>query len=240
MTDQNMRRFAISIALISHSIACGGRERIITSCQCTHDQKFRLDLTDRTHQTHLRYDADLMEDLAIRYADEQVVRASYTEWPEIRDACMTKLFAVIGDYHGLSEGQIRGWIGRRNLMFDLSVFLSFLVGFGIASSALMRRLFNTWSFRGVLAIIAGATTTLIVSAAGGGAGALWAALWEVIRLGNAHVSHRAARLPWPYYLPSLFIAAFVVCSFVASRAHRAVSQRTDLESASASDRILFR
>jgi hypothetical protein len=138
---------------------------------------------------------------------------------------MSKLFAEIGAYHGVSEGQIREWTGVRSLTFDLSVFLSFVVFIGVASSSLMRRLFNTWSFSGVLAIVAVAVTVLVVSAVGGGAGALWAALWEVIRLGNTHVSHRAARVPWPLYLPSLFVAALVMCSLVSWREYRAAAAR---------------
>ena|SRR5688572_3979186 len=63
---------------------------------------------------------------------------------------MSKLFVVISEYHGVSAGEIRQWTGRRNLAFDLLVFLSFLVGFCVASGLLMRRLFNGWSFSGAL------------------------------------------------------------------------------------------
>jgi hypothetical protein len=138
---------------------------------------------------------------------------------------MSKLFAEIGAYHGVSEGQIREWTGVRSLTFDLSVLLSFVVFIGVASRSLMRRLFNAWSFSGVSAIVAAAVTVLVVSAVGGGAGAVWAALWEVIRLGNTHVSHRAARVPWPLYLPSLFVAALVMCSLVSWREYRASARR---------------
>jgi hypothetical protein len=219
--SNSVRRLILSTSLIGLSIACSGRERINANCLWTSDPAFSLDLIDRAHQTHIRYDADLMEDLAIRYADAHAGRVARPEWSEARDACMTKLFAVIGANHGVSEAQIRGWIGRRNMMFDLAVFSSFLAGFGLASHALMRRVFGAWSFRGTLAIVAGAIVTVVVSAVGGSAGALWAAFWEVVRLGNEHVSHRASRLPWPYYVPSLFLAAFAVCSVVAHRAHRA-------------------
>jgi hypothetical protein len=109
------------------------------------------------------------------------------------------------------------WIGRRNVGFDVAVFLSFLLGFGVASNALMRRLFNAWPFRGGLAIVAGTAATLMVSVAG----------------------HRASRLPWPYYVPSLFLAALVVCSLAARRAHRTVARRTDLEDAPAWRRTLL-
>jgi hypothetical protein len=217
----DVRRLILSISLIGLSMACSGRERINANCLWTDDPAFPLHLVDRAHQTHLRYDADLMEDLAIRYADAHAGRVARPEWSEARDACMTKLFAVIGANHGASEAQIRAWTGRRNVLFDLAVFSSFLAGFGLASHALIRRLFSAWSFRGTLAIVAGAIVTLVVSAVGGSAGALWAAFWEVVRLGNEHVSHRASRLPWPYYVPSLFLAAFAVCSVVAHRAHRA-------------------
>jgi hypothetical protein len=239
MTDQHLRHLVLVLALIGLSMGCSGGERVNANCLWLHDPSFPLQLTDRGHQTHIRYDADLLEDLAIRYADAHAGRVARPEWAEARDACMTKLFAVIGANHGLSEAQIRGWIGRRNLGFDLAVFLSFLLGLGVASNALMRRLFNAWSFRGGLAIVAGTAATLMVSVAGGSSGALWAAFWEVVRLGNEHVSHRASRLPWPYYVPSLFLAALVVCSLAARRAHRTVARRTDLEDAPAWRRTLL-
>lgn len=233
-------RLSLSIVLIGLSIACSGRERINASCQWTHDAEFPVDLADRTHQTHLRHDADLMEDLAIRYADAHAGRVARPEWAEARDACMTTLFAVIGDYHSVSEGDIRQWIGRRNVMFDLFVFLSFVGWCGLGSRAPTRRLLNAWSFQGALAVFATGVTIIIVATVGGVLGVLWAALFEMLRLGSEHMSHRAARVPWPYYLPSLFAAAGVVVSFVAWREHRAVARRVDAEDPSSITRVLLR
>jgi len=231
-------RLSTLAVLIGLSIACSGRERINQDCQWTHDARFQINLRESVHQRHLRYDADLMEDLAIRYADEHAGRVARFGFVKVRDECMSKLFAVIGEYHGVSEGEIREWTGRRSLAFDLSVFLSFLVGFTIASRSLMRRLFNGWSFVGVSAIVAGAVTILVVTAVGGGVGALWAAFWEVIRIGNEHLSHRAARLPWPFYVPSLFVAALVMCSLISWREYRAAVRRRTLEDGSSPARVL--
>jgi hypothetical protein len=230
------------MVLVGLSLACS-RERINSDCQWTHDTSFEIDLTNSSHQTHLRYDADLMEDLAIRYADAHPVRSARPEWPDVRDTCMTKLFAVVGDYHGMSEGEIRQWIGRRNLTFDLAVFLSFLGWWLFIGRALIRRLFNAWSFQGALALIAAVTLTPIVGAVGGAAGTGWAIVWEIVRVGNVHMSHRAARIPWPYYLPSLFLAALVVCAVVAWREYLALAKRaelSDLEDPSARSRVLLR
>jgi hypothetical protein len=237
-----IQQLSLAIVLVGLCIGCS-RERINSDCLWTRDTTFRIDLTNPSHQTHLRYDADLMEDLAIRYADAHTGRGARPEWPEVRDACMAKLFAVIGNYHSVSEGEIRQWIGRRNLTFDLAVFLSFLGWWFFVGRALIRRLFNAWSFRGALAIIAAVTLTPIVGAVGGAAGTGWAIVWEIIRVGNEHMSHRAARVPWPYYLPSLLLAALVVCSFIAWREYRAVAKRAellDLEDPSARSRVLLR
>jgi hypothetical protein len=231
-------RLSTVALLFGLSIACSGRERINLDCQWTHDAAFPMDLRETAHQTHLRHDADLMEDLAIRYADEHAGRVARVGWVVVRDECMSKLVAVIGEYHDVSEGQIREWTGRRNLAFDLPVFLSFLVGFSLASRSLMRRLFNGWSFSGVSVFVAGAVTMVVVSAVGGAAGALWAAAWEVIRLGNEHVSHRAARIPWPLYVPGLFAAAFVMCSLVSWREYRAAARRRALDDGSRPTRVL--
>jgi hypothetical protein len=236
-------QLSLSMALLGLSVACSGRERVNTNCQWVHDTAFQIDLTDRTHQTHLRHDADLMEDLAIRYADAHAGRVGRPQWPEARDACMTKLFAVIGNHHRVSEGQIRQWIGRRNLTFDLAVFVSFLGWWFFVSRALTRRIFNAWSFRGALAMFAAATLTPIVGEVGGAAGTFWAVAWEIVRVGNSHMSHRATRVPWPYYVPSLILAAWVVCSFVARREYQAVARRAalmDLDDPSARSRVLLR
>jgi hypothetical protein len=238
------RWLSLAIALAGLSgAACSGRERVNRDCQWNHDTVFEIDVTDRTHQTHLRYDADLMEELAIRYADAHGGLVARFGFAETRDTCMTKLFAVIGNYHSVSEGQIRQWIGRRNLTFDLAVFVSFLAWWFVAGRALIRRLFNSWSFRGAVAVFAAVTLTPIVSAVGGAAGTAWAIVWEIVRVGNAHMSHRAARVPWPYYVPSLFLAALVICAFVAWREYRIAKQRAelmDLEDASSRHRILVR
>jgi hypothetical protein len=238
-----IRWLSLAIALAGFCAACSGRERINADCQWTHDTAFEIDLTNQTHQTHLRHDADLMEDLAIRYADAHAGLVARSGFAETRDACMTKLFAAIGSYHGVSEGQIRQWTGRRNLTFDLAVFLSFIGWWFFASRALTQRIFNAWSFRGALAIFAAAAVTPMVSAVGGAAGTFWAIFWEIIRIGNVHMSHRAARVPWPYYVPSLCLAALVVCSFVAWLEYQTVARRgevMDLEDASARSRILLR
>jgi hypothetical protein len=110
----------------------------------------------------------------------------------------------------VSEGQIRQWTGRRNLTFDLAVFLSFFGWWFFVSRALTRRIFNAWSFRGALAIIAVGHRR------------------EIVRVENEHMSHRAARVAWPYYVPSLILAALVVCSLVARREYQAVARRAEL------------
>jgi hypothetical protein len=236
-------QLSLSIGLLGLSVACGGRERVNENCQWIHDTAFEIDLTDRTHQTHLRYDADLMEDLAIRYADAHPGRVAQLGWAETRDACMARLFTEIGNHHRVSEGQIRQWTGRRNLTVDLAVFVSFLGWWFFVSRALTRGIFSSWSFRGALAIFAAAALTPIIGAVGGAAGTFWAIAWEIVRVGNWHMSHRAARVPWPYYVPSLILAALVVCSCVAWREYQAIARRAelmDLDDPSARSRILLR
>ena len=65
--------------------------------------------------------------------DAHTSRVARSGFVAVRDECMGKLFAVIGEYHGVSEGQIREWTGRRNLTIDLPVFLAFVVGFSLAA-----------------------------------------------------------------------------------------------------------
>ena len=100
-----MSRLSTLAVLIGLSIACSGRERINQDCQWTHDARFQINLRESVHQRHLRYDADLMEDLAIRYADEHAGRVARFGFVKVRDECMSKLFAVIAEYHGVWKGR---------------------------------------------------------------------------------------------------------------------------------------
>jgi hypothetical protein len=234
-----VRRVRLSIGLCLFCVACGNAERVNTRCEWHGDAAFALDLSDRYHRTHLRHDADMLEDLAIRYADAAAGRIARPEWAQTRDGCMTKLFPLIARHHQITESDIRNWIGRRNTLFDAAVFLSFVLWCTAASSLLVPRLFNAWSFRGTLAIVAGVAVTVGFSAVAGAAGLLWAALWEVIRLGNEHVSHRASRLPWPYYMRTIFLAAFAVCAFFALREYWSSRRRDELLPASTQN-VLFR
>jgi hypothetical protein len=234
-----IERVVIAIGLYLLSAGCGNPQRVNTRCEWRADTPFALDLSEPAHRTHLRHDADLLEDLAIRYADAFAGRIAGPPWAAARDACLAKLFPLVARHHRITESDVRNWIGRRNRLFDGTVFLSFALWCAAVSSLLLRRLFDAWSFRGALAIVPAAAVTVIFTAVGGGAGLLWAALWEVIRLGNEHVSHRASRLPWPYYMLTVFLVAFAVCAFFALREYRS-SRRRDERSPVGAQNVLFR
>jgi hypothetical protein len=238
MRRPSVRHLSIA-ATLAAAVACGGRERVNAQCEWNGDDVFALDLNQRGHRTHLRHDADLLEDLAIRYADADAGRVARPEWAQSRDRCMARLLPIIAGYHDVSESNIKQWIGRRNALFDGAVFLSFVVWCSVVSRMLTRRIFNAWTFRGTAAIVAGSVVTLVMSAICGAAGAFWSGFWEVVRIGNEHMSHRAWRTPWPYYVPSLFATASALCSIFAWRQYRTIAGRPD-SWASPSDRIIFR
>jgi hypothetical protein len=232
-----VRHLSLLVTLAA-AVACGGRDRVNAQCEWRGDDVFALDLNLRDHRRHLRRDADLLEDLAIRYADAHAGRVARPEWAQSRDRCTARLFPIVAAHHHVSEFDIKRWIGRRNTLFDGAVFLSFVVWCSVVSTMLTRRLFNAWAYRGTAAIVASIIVTLVMSAICGAAGALWSGLLEVVRIGNEHMSHRAWRTPWPYYVPSLFATAAAVCAISAWRQYRAIARRPD-SLASPPDRILF-
>jgi hypothetical protein len=236
-------RFTPVLVLSICLAGCGGRDRINEGCRWTHDAAFPLDLTAGGHQQHLRADADLAEDLAIRFADAHRgrvagARATGQTWAEGRDSCMAELFTEIEKRHGVPAAEIRRWMGLRDLSYDLPVFVTFLTWLALLARRLSRRLLNGWSFRGRLEVFAVAVTSVAAGAAGGALGALWFGLFEMIRLGSEHVSGRGFRPPWPYYLATVFAAAFLIVGATMWRQHLAGAGRS--EDPMGESRILFR
>jgi hypothetical protein len=83
MKGQRMRRrlalwllvFAVAFAgAVMTYVRCPGciaRDRVNKSCEWTGDTRFTLDPENAAHQRHLIADAQLVEELGIRYADAE-------------------------------------------------------------------------------------------------------------------------------------------------------------------------
>ena len=175
---------------------CIERERANAACQWRGDAAFHLDLGRPSDRQHLAHDAQLAEDLAIRYADAEYRRlygyeahGGLIDHGEFRNGCMARLVASIEENHDVTTEDIRVARGWRNAMFDIGVALLFLPVYSLFAGgfcAALRRRFSS-DQRRVIAV-ATVLASLAASVIGVQLLELWLAVWEAIRVGNGHMS----------------------------------------------------
>jgi hypothetical protein len=131
---------------------CIVRDRINTSCEWTGDTVFTLDPRNVGHQRHLVEDAQLVEELGIRYADAEFGRrfgvehhGGLLENGRVRGECLARMFKAIENNHGVTSEQIRLARGQRNPVYDLAVGLLFLPLYSLGAAIACRRLGRRFS-----------------------------------------------------------------------------------------------
>src|SRR5260221_91271 len=197
---------------------CIRRAPVNVSCTWAEDAPVILNLATATDLAHVRDDAAFGEDLAIRYADDRSGHRSGNyqgpgEYGRTRDACMAALFAVIADVHGVRPVQVRAVLTRRSIAFDIGVIASFFLLYAwivYAVAKWMVAAFDLQRFSSVVAVAVALVASGPLSVAGLVSGGLWSGFFEMIRIGNAHMSYRAFRVPWGQHTSGLFVACAVV------------------------------
>jgi hypothetical protein len=220
----------VSLLAALASSACIRRAPVNDSCTWDEERSDEpLNVERADDFAHLRDDAAFAEDLAIRYADVRRGRRSghfesVADYGRTRDACMAALFAVIADGHGVRPAQVRRALMRRPATFDAGVVASFFVLYGWVVYGVARWLVARFNLRRLSAAVA---VTLVASGpiavAGLVSGGLWSGMFEMIRIGNAHMSYRAFRVPWGQHSLALFLACagmFWIAMLVGYRARR--------------------
>jgi hypothetical protein len=159
-----MRRFLAPWLLLLVGMSCGigatyvgcpgciERDRVNSTCEWTGDTTFPLDAQNRAHQQHLIADAQLAEDLAVRFADAEHKRlSSYPGHGGLIDngrvvkECMARLFATIENDHFVTSEQIQVARGQRNRAFDVAVGLWFLPLYSFGATTACRRDWHRFS-----------------------------------------------------------------------------------------------
>jgi hypothetical protein len=190
--------------------ACAGRARINSNCTWTPQTNAAL-----------RDDAELAEDLAIRYADAHRGHrsghyAGAARYASARDDCMASLFALVARDHGVTVDDVRAALLRRPPLVDAAIIGAFLTL--VAAGAVM---LAGWMFRAFEVTTGVALTTALAVAAvpagiaGWIAGELWSAAIEMMRLGNDHMSYRAMRSPWSRHSAIFFLVCIALFSAAA-------------------------
>jgi hypothetical protein len=206
-----------------------GRERVNASCEWTHDAARPLDLHRSADAGHLREDATLAEDLAIRHADAARGHrsghfAGTAAYVETRERCLDSLIATIATLHSVRSDQVRQRIGQRSTSFDVAVEVSFALLFVVASSTIAGWIVARVAESAIATLVGFAIAGPLVSAAGVMLFELWVSTFEMLRVGNTHMSYRVARLPGSHHMTALFVGGIVL--FAATAVWRARRDRT--------------
>ena len=172
-----------------------------------------------------------MEDLAVRYADFHRGHrsghfAGNEAYQQTREQCMAMLFDSVANHHGVSTDQVRGALVYRRTSVDLSVLAVFMGLYTAVANVIARRMFQSipsdWLW----------LRSLVTSVTACGAGAcglvlfgLYSSTFEMIRIGNTHMSYRSGRSPWNQHRGELLVGGIIAFALVA--AYRHVRDRTE-------------
>ena len=180
---------------------CIPRDRVNENCEWTDDAGFPLDPRNPAHQRHLIEDAQLAEELAIRYADAEFGRRFGVEHHgglidngRFRRECLSRVFHAIENNHAVTAEQVRVARSVRDGTFDLAVVLLFLPLYSLGATIACRRLCRRFSSNEPrVGLVATGLASIAAAFLGLQSYRLWGALWEAVRVGNGHMtSIRAA------------------------------------------------
>jgi hypothetical protein len=187
-----------SASVVTYSVCpgCIPRDRVNSTCEWTGDAAFAFEPENAVHRTHLIEDAQLAEELGIRYADAENGRRTgveghggLREGGRVTRECLTRMFHAIETTHGATPGQIVLARRQRLPTFDIIVGLLFVpfyaFGVTVACRWIRRRLGRNDSH---VRWIATGLASVAVAVLGAQAFRFWGAVWEMIRVGNGHLS----------------------------------------------------
>jgi hypothetical protein len=198
-------------------------------CQWPAEQRFPLDLTDRSHASHLRADVKVAEELGVRYDDTRLARGPAPEGrPKSRDECDARLFGEVAALHSID---LRAVLNARELLNserpEAVVYLPLVLlyaGVAFAAASRISARFD-WANEKVPLLVVGTLVSVGIGAALAGSGHLWGGLVEMARMGNTHMTYRAHRLGWKEFAPYVFllgVASVWASMLVRSRTTRRV------------------
>jgi hypothetical protein len=204
---RNRRLVAIVLASV-FLFGCNRRAGLNFDCTWVVDPALRVDLSDESHVQHLLDDIRVAEELAMRYGDWMagwrlvetfgiVSRHGGLKNRELgrqsRQQCVATLFQAIASTHKVAVSdieRIRPRLADRGFDWPVTIPVAVLLVFAVAR--FMRWIRNRFEADEWAAwIVATLFASVIVPAAVVALGIAWAAVVEIVRLGNEHVAGRA-------------------------------------------------
>ena len=209
-------RFLIALAL-SCLIGCDRSGGSNANCDWPQETKAPLDLKSSQPGRHLSKDAELAEDLAIRYADACCRPSGSTysmaEYVQSEDRCMAKLFEIVAKDHSVTPEQVRKSINAdRHASLDVVVILSFAVLYYLAASWMAGGIWRHFPPRygWIVGLAAVLVISSLISLTGVLVGELWSTLAEAFRVGTDHLSYRVDRIPWIHHRLAIFAIGVLI------------------------------
>ncbi|PYR01212.1 MAG: hypothetical protein DMF96_00825 [Acidobacteria bacterium] len=133
---------------------------------------------------------------------------------------MAMLFEIVANHHGVSTGQVRDALVYRRTSVDLFVLAVFVVFYIAVANAIVRSMFHSVPSDGPwLRSLATAVTACGVGAGGVVLFGLYSATYEMIRIGNTHMSYRGGRSPWNQHQSELLVGGVILFALVAAYRH---------------------
>ena len=226
-----------SIGGVMAYLGCPGcipRDRANKTCEWAGDARFPVDSRNRAHQEHLIEDAQLAEELAIRYADAEHGRrfgvehhGGLLDGGRVRQECLSRMFQTIEEHHDVTSEQVRVARGQRNRTFDLAVVLLFLPLYSLAAVIVSLSIYRRFpSHERFVGWFATGLASIAVTVLGLQSFRLWAAVWEVVRVGNGHMTsiRSASYSRWSQqYVGADFIGGLLLFWIIAVICYRVVS-----------------
>jgi hypothetical protein len=224
------RSLAWLLVLVAVS-GCLDRRRVNVTCEWTGDSVFPIDSQNPGQRQHLVADAQLAEEVAIRYADREHLRRFGTEahgglidQGRLRQQCMSRMVDAIRRNHQVTAEQVQVARGQRNQALDLAAGLTFLPIYAFGSFLVCGWLRRRFSLDGpTVWLVATGLASTVASVVGLQAGQLWSSVWEVGRVGNGHISafRMATNNRWSqHHVGTLFLAGVVLFWIVALLRYR--------------------
>jgi len=189
---------------------CLQRVMVNTKCEWPYDNQERLDLRKAADQRRLRDEVHMAEELAIRYMDAGRRSEGEDAGRRRLRPCINALFIQISAQHAVCIDDIERARTQRNRVADVAfVIFPMSMLFVLVSNRLSKQILlpidGRWAVVCVTLVASVFLTVVAVMF-----GEIWAGLVEAIRIGNEHLSFRAARIPWANQHEYLFCGGLLL------------------------------
>jgi hypothetical protein len=208
MSIEGRLAIAIAVGVVLVASACVDASRVNAVCAWSDSVASPLDLGRRADREHLRQDAQVAWELAVRYGDATNRHPAESGYP-LRRACRSALDDSIATRHHVPAATAREAALWRLWWADVvTVFLPMLMVVAVFTNRAV------WFLRGTPPLVRRALP-VIVALLLTGLTNYWAMTVETLRLRNEHLADRVTALPTASHAFLTFTGLFVVCLIVA-------------------------